>query len=201
MLMIFMNAKSKLFFFLIQKGFLNFLGFNLSYFIQGKKSNSLEIEAWSCPWNIYPVLTFCKKHSLCQANSLIDIVVSDNPKNYHRFIVRYLLLSVRFNFRLSVVTKIKELATLISITSLFGSANWIEREIFDLFGIFFLLHTDLRRILTEYGFQFHPLRKDFPMTGFFEVVYDDSQKRIVQRKVELSQEYRYFDFTTHWIDE
>lgn len=129
---------------------------------------------------------------------LIDIVVSDTPKNKFRFTLRYLILSTRFNYRLSLVTKTKELVSLLSTISLYRTANWIEREIWDLYGIFFFLHNDLRRILTEYGFTAHPLRKDFPLTGFFEVIYDDSQKRIVKKSLELSQEYRLFDFNAIW---
>lgn len=129
---------------------------------------------------------------------LIDIVVSDTPKNKFRFTLRYLILSTRFNYRLSLVTKTKELVSLLSTISLYRTANWIEREIWDLYGIFFFLHNDLRRILTEYGFTAHPLRKDFPLTGFFEVIYDDSQKRIVKKSLELSQEYRFFDFNAIW---
>lgn len=129
---------------------------------------------------------------------LIDIVVSDTPKNKFRFTLRYLILSTRFNYRLSLITKTKELVSLLSTISLYRTANWIEREIWDLYGIFFFLHNDLRRILTEYGFTAHPLRKDFPLTGFFEVIYDDSQKRIVKKSLELSQEYRFFDFNAIW---
>jgi len=107
-------------------------------------------------------------------------------------------MSVKFNYRLMLLTKTKELVSLLSINSLYRTTNWIEREIWDLYGIFFLLHHDLRRILTDYGFSAHPLRKDFPVTGFFEVIYDDSQKRITQKALELSQEYRYFDFKAIW---
>ena len=130
--------------------------------------------------------------------SLIDIIVSDNPKDKQRFIVRYALLSEKFNYRLYLVTKTKELMPLLSVQYIFNSSNWLEREIWDLFGIFFLLHSDLRRILTDYGFSCHPLRKDFPVTGFSEIVYDDSQKRVIKRSLELAQEYRYFDYNSSW---
>jgi NADH dehydrogenase (ubiquinone) Fe-S protein 3 len=159
----------------------------------------LEIEVWSLPWNIYPILSFCKNHTLAQLEILIDIVVSDHPKDSYRFIVRYILLSVRFNYRISLFTKIKEFMTLLSVSTLFTGSNWIEREVWDLFGIFFLLHPNLRRILTEYGFNSHPLRKDFPFSGFSEVFYDDSQKKIVKKELELAQEYRNFNFTSSWV--
>jgi NADH:ubiquinone oxidoreductase subunit C len=196
--MIFTNKKSKLLFFCIQKTFATFLKHNLCYLIKKTKVTNLEIEAWVLPWNIYPILTFCKSNTLSQLDMLIDIVVSDNPKDKYRFILRYLLLSTTFNYRLTLITKSKELMFLLSVNSIFNSSNWLEREIWDLFGIFFLLHPNLRRILTEYGFQSHPLRKDFPFTGFSEVIYDDSQKRIVKKQLELSQEYRNFDFHSSW---
>jgi NADH dehydrogenase (ubiquinone) Fe-S protein 3 len=158
----------------------------------------LEIEAWVSPWNIYPLITFFKNQTLCQFKCLIDIVVYDVLKEIKRFHLIYNLLSIQFNYRLRIITKTCELLPLISITGLFNSSNWMEREIWDLYGIFFFFHKDLRRILTEYGFKSHPLRKDFPLTGFFETSYDDSQKRIVNKSLELSQEYRYFDFNSSW---
>ena len=127
---------------------------------------------------------------------LIDIIVYDIPKNKNRFYVVYYLLSTKFNYRLSLVTKSHEFLPLISIYSLFNTSNWLEREIWDLFGIIFLLHCDLRKILTEYGFKGHPLKKDFPLTGFLEVVYDDTQKQIVNSSLEILQKYRYFKFNS-----
>jgi len=196
--MVFKNKKSKLLFFCAQKTFLTFLTSNLFYIIRKKKVSNLEVEAWTLSWNIYPILTFCKNNTLSQLEVLTDIVVSDHPQDKYRFIIRYLLLSVKFNYRLTLISKSKELMPLLSVNSLFNTSNWIEREVWDLFGIFFLLHPNLRRILTEYGFKSHPLRKDFPFTGFFEVIYDDSQKRVIKKKLELSQEYRNFDFNSLW---
>ena len=120
----------------------------------------------------------------------------DRPKNKNRFHIIYYLLSTKFNYRFSLVTTSHEFLPLISIYSLFSTSNWLEREIWDLFGIVFLLHRDLRKILTEYGFKGHPLQKNFPLTGFLEVIYDDTQKQIVNLSLEISQKYRYFKFNS-----
>lgn len=197
--MLFTTTRKKLLFYCIQKTFLWFLQRSLPYFLHKIQIKQLEIEAWVSPWNIYPLLTFFKTQTLCQFKCLIDIVVYDVRKEIKRFHLIYNLLSIQFNYRLRIVTKTCELLPLISITGLFNSSNWMEREIWDLYGIFFFFHKDLRRILTEYGFKSHPLRKDFPLTGFFETSYDDSQKRIINKSLELSQEYRYFDFNSSWI--
>ena len=142
--------------------------------------------------NIYLILLFLNKHTLCQFKSLIDIVCYDIPKKHFRFSLIYNLLSVHYNLRLKVVTKINELSTIFSVMGLYKSSNWSEREIFDFFGIFFLGNKDLRRILTDYGFKGFPLRKDFPLSGYIDVYYDDNQKRICYRNLELTQEYRNF---------
>ena len=111
-----------------------------------------------------------------------------------RFLVVYSLLSQLFNKRIFICTKINQTLSIISVSSIFFTANWIEREIWDFFGIFFLLHNDLRRILTDYGFDFYPLRKDFPLIGLFEMIYDESQKRIISKNfINLAQEYRFFN--------
>ena len=196
--MLFLNIKQKLFFFCIQKTSLFFLKSNLIYFIYKLQNKSMELEAWITPWNIYPCLTFLNKQTLYQSNLLIDIQVYDVPKIKQRFYVIYSLLSTQFNYRFSLITKTSTFLPLISVTSIFKTSNWIEREVWDLFGIFFLLHNDLRRILTEYGFNSHPLRKDFPVTGFLEMIYDDSKKQIVSIPLELSQKYRYFNFNSTW---
>lgn len=139
------------------------------------------------------MITFFKKKNQVQFQSLLDIIIYDIPKNKDRFTVVYSLLSIRFNRRLFISTKLNELMPLISISSLYVTANWIEREVWDLFGILFLLHKDLRRILTEYGFEFHPLRKDFPLMGFCETLYDETQKRVTSKAIiGLAQEYRVF---------
>ena len=122
------------------------------------------------------------------------MICYDTPKLKSRFTLIYNLLSVQYNFRCQVLTKVQELTNVFSIMGIFKSANWSEREIFDFFGILFLVNKDLRRILTDYGFQGFPLRKDFPLTGYVDVYYDDNQKRICYRSLELTQEYRNFNF-------
>jgi len=144
------------------------------------------------------VLFFLKNYTLLSFKSLVDLIVVDTPKNKDRFELIYNLLSYNYNVRLNIVVLLKELTPLYSITALFSSATWLEREVWDLFGIFFFNNTDLRRILTDYGFRGHPLRKDFPLTGYFEIYYDDVKKSITQVPVSLAQEYRNFYFRTSW---
>jgi NADH/F420H2 dehydrogenase subunit C len=132
------------------------------------------------------------KHTLFQYKQLVDIACYDFPGKKYRFSVNYILYSFKYNTRLIVIVKTNEVIPLPSITSLFKSANWLEREVWDLYGVFFDAHPDLRRILTDYGFSGHPLRKDFPLTGFVEVYYNDSKKRLRYEPVELAQEYRTF---------
>ena len=148
--------------------------------------------------NVYPILFFLSNHTLWQFKSLVDIICYDIPKKFYRFSLIYNLISIHFNLRLRVITKINELSNLFSIVGLYKSANWSEREIFDFFGIFFLGNKDLRRILTDYGFKGFPLRKDFPMTGYIDIYYDDNQKRICYRNLELNQEYRNFSLKSSW---
>jgi NADH:ubiquinone oxidoreductase subunit C len=154
--------------------------------------SGLEIEIDTLSKNLYPLNLFLKKHTLTQFRSMIDVICYDTPSQQHRFGIVYNLLSVNYNLRVRVVSKISESLSLLSLVSLFKSISWSEREIFDLFGIFFILNNDLRRILTDYGFKGFPLRKDFPLTGFIEAYYDDNQKRICYKNIELAQEYRNF---------
>jgi NADH dehydrogenase (ubiquinone) Fe-S protein 3 len=152
------------------------------------KQNSLEIKI--LPVHLTPALIFLRQHSLMQFTQLIDIAVSDVPGKKNRFSISYLLLSHFYNTRLILVTKINEINPIPSTIFLFESANWLEREIWDMFGIFFSGHTDLRRILTDYGFNGHPLRKDFPLTGFKELFYVDHIQNLRYDNVVLAQEYR-----------
>ena len=144
------------------------------------------------------LIFYLQKHTLCQFKSLIDITGVDYPDRKERFEVVYLLLSIRFGKRAAVKIKVDELTFVPSISKIFNAAGWYEREVYDLFGIIFKDNKDLRRILTDYGFQGHPLRKDFPVTGFTELRYDDEVKRIVSEPLELTQEYRTFDFISPW---
>jgi NADH-quinone oxidoreductase subunit C len=144
------------------------------------------------------VLKFLKSDARCLFDCLIDIAGVDYPDRKLRFEVVYHLLSPRQNLRIRVKTSTDEATPVASVVDVFPAANWYEREAFDLYGILFSGHPDLRRILTDYGFQGHPLRKDFPLTGFVEVRYDEDQKRVVYEPVKLTQEFRDFDAISPW---
>ena len=148
--------------------------------------------------DIIDVLTFLKTDPQCQFVSFIDICGADYPQREKRFDVVYHLLSPRQNRRIRVKVETDEDSTVPSATGVFPGADWFEREAYDLYGILFSGHPDLRRLLTDYGFEGHPLRKDFPLTGFVEVRYDDEAKRVVYEPVELKQEFRSFDFMSPW---
>ena len=147
---------------------------------------------------VVEVLTFLRDDVSCQFRQLLDVCGVDYPEREPRFEVVYNLLSLTHNRRVRVKVRTDEETPVPSVTGVFSSANWWERETWDLYGVFFSEHPDLRRILTDYGFDGHPLRKDFPLTGFVEVRYDDEQRRIVQEPVHLNQEYRTFDFLSPW---
>lgn len=150
------------------------------------------------PENIVPVLTFLRRDVQCQFISIIDVCGADYPARARRFDVVYHLLSPRQNQRIRVKVMTDEETPVPSVTGVFPGADWFEREAYDLYGILFSGHPDLRRLLTDYGFEGHPLRKDFPLTGFVEVRYDDEAKRVVYEPVELKQEFRNFDFMSPW---
>ncbi|MBI1208273.1 MAG: NADH-quinone oxidoreductase subunit C [Azospirillum sp.] len=147
---------------------------------------------------IVRVLTFLRDEPACQFKLLMDICGVDWPAREERFDVVYNLLSLKHNHRVRVKVHTDEDTPVPSATAVFNSANWFERETWDLFGVFFADHPDLRRILTDYGFDGHPLRKDFPLTGYVEMRYDDEQKRVVYEPVKLTQEFRSFDFLSPW---
>lgn len=147
--------------------------------------------------NIYPILYFLQKHTACQYDNLIDIVCYDTPSKRLRFGIVYNLLSVRYNTRIRLTSKFKNIVSLVSVLSLFSGSTWMEREVLDMYGVYFFLNKDLRRILTDYGFNGYPLRKDFPLSGYLEAFYDDNHKRISYKLVELSQEYRNFKFKSN----
>lgn len=148
--------------------------------------------------DVLKVLAFLRDDSVCLFKLLIDISGTDYPERLERFDVVYHLLSIKLNQRIRVKVTTDTEHPVPSSVSLFSSAGWYEREAWDLLGIYFENHPDLRRILTDYGFSGHPLRKDFPLTGYVEVRYDDEQKRVVYEKVKLTQEFRTFDFMSPW---
>jgi NADH-quinone oxidoreductase subunit C len=150
------------------------------------------------PGDIIDVLTFLRDDAQCRFISIIDICGADYPTRERRFDVIYHLLSPRQNQRVRLRVMVDEDTTVPSATAVYPGADWFEREAYDLYGILFTGHPDLRRILTDYGFEGHPLRKDFPLTGFVEVRYDDEVKRVVYEPVELKQEFRNFDFLSPW---
>jgi len=144
------------------------------------------------------LLRFLRDHTNTQYKVLVDITAVDYPQREKRFEVVYLLLSVRYSSRITVKLSVDPFEGLPTATDLFKSANWFEREVWDMFGVFFHQHPDLRRLLTDYGFEGHPLRKDFPLTGYTEVRYDEEKKRVVCEPLETAQEFRAFDFQSPW---
>ena len=144
------------------------------------------------------VVVFLKTNIDTKFRQLIDITVVDYPDSNQRFEVIYLLLSHEYNQRLVLKYKIAENEVIPSLTSIFPGANWMEREVFDMYGVSFIDHPDLRRILTDYGFEGHPLRKDFPLTGHTEVRYSEDQKKVISEPVKLEQNYRNFDYESPW---
>lgn len=141
---------------------------------------------------------FLKTDPTCKFRTLIDITAIDEPSEPYRFTLVYQFLSMYRNQRIRLKLKVREEDIVPSIVGVFPAANWFEREVFDMFGVLFSGHPDLRRILTDYGFRGYPLRKDFPTTGYTEVRYDEVQKRVVYEPVSLVQEYRQFDFMSPW---
>jgi NADH-quinone oxidoreductase subunit C len=148
--------------------------------------------------DIVKVMTFLRDDERCQFWSFIDVTAVDWPGRERRFDVVYHLLSPRLNHRIRVKMEVAENEPVPSIIGVFRGADWFEREAYDLYGILFTGHPDMRRLLTDYGFEGHPLRKDFPLTGFVEVRYDDEEKRVVYEPVRLNQEFRNFDFLSPW---
>ena len=147
---------------------------------------------------IVPVLSFLRDDQQCLFKLLIDLCGADYPERAERLEGVYNLLSLRHNQRVRVKVRLDEDKVVPSVTGVFRAAGWFEREAWDLYGIMFSDHPDLRRILTDYGFEGHPMRKDFPLTGFVEVRYDEEQKRVVYEPVQLTQEFRRFDFMSPW---
>jgi len=152
------------------------------------------------PNHLLLVINFLKNHYMTQYKTLIAITAADFLKEKKRFKIFYFLLSYKLNNRLILSLNTTDRLPIQSITSFYKGANWYEREVWDLFGIFFVNHPDLRRILTDYGFEGFPFRKDFPQTGFVEIRYDDEKKYVLYEAVELAQEYRFFKYINPWSD-
>ena len=148
--------------------------------------------------NLIENISQLKKHPELKFKQLVDILAVDYPSKEKRFEVVYLLLSHEKNLRISVKVRVRDDEKIFTLTNIFPSANWLEREVFDMNGIIFQNHPDLRRILTDYGFEGFPLRKDFPLTGYKEVRYDPEKKKVTYEPVKLQQAYRDFDFKSPW---
>jgi len=148
--------------------------------------------------DLIDVTLFIKNNEETKFRQLIDVTVVDFPENIQRFKVVYLFLSHEFNQRIILSYLISENEMIPSLTPIFPAANWMEREVFDMYGVKFKNHPDLRRILTDYGFEGHPLRKDFPLSGHTEVRYSEEQKKVIKEKVKLEQNYRNFDYESPW---
>jgi NADH-quinone oxidoreductase subunit C len=148
--------------------------------------------------DLIDVTLFIKSNENTRFRQLMDVTVVDYPENTQRFKVVYLFLSHEFNQRIILSYLINENEVIPSLTSIYPAANWMEREVFDMYGVKFKDHPDLRRILTDYGFEGHPLRKDFPLTGHTEVRYSEDQKKVINEPVKLEQNYRNFDYESPW---
>jgi NADH-quinone oxidoreductase subunit C len=171
--------------------------------VQGKAISSMDVTHGELTLRIprdgiVKLLTFLRDDSQCRFETLVDLCACDYPDEKERFEIVYHLLSMRLNQRIRLKIRTDEATPVPSVSELFPVANWYEREAFDMYGVLFSGHPDLRRILTDYGFEGYPLRKDFPLTGRVEVRYDDAQKRVVYEPVKLVQEYRNFDFLSPW---
>ena len=170
----------------------------LSSKIQSSSINNEELLIEINEKDLINTVQFLKLNENCKFKQLIDIAGVDYPENDKRFELIYLFLSHENNTRIKLLIKFEINQTINSITKIFPSANWMEREVFDMYGIKFKNHPDLRRILTDYGFKGHPLRKDFPLTGFNEVRYSEKDKKVIYEPVKLEQNYRNFDFESPW---
>lgn len=157
-----------------------------------------ELDVYIHPDGILPTILFLRDHHNAQFLNVTDITAIDVPSRPYRFELIYILLSLRFNARIKVKTYTDELTPVDSITPILPGANWYEREIWDLFGVYFSHHPDLRRLLTDYGFEGHPFRKDFPLTGYHELRFDDELGRCVMEPIELAQEFRKFEYSSPW---
>ena len=166
--------------------------------INSSRINHEQLEIQIDKESLLDVVIFLKKNNSTKFRQLIDITAVDYIGSENRFKMIYLLLSHEYNLRINITFSINENEVVNSLTKIFPSANWMEREVFDMYGIKFNDHPDLRRILTDYGFSGHPLRKDFPITGHSEVRYSEEKKKVVYEPVKLEQNYRNFDYSSPW---
>jgi NADH-quinone oxidoreductase subunit C len=174
---------------------------NIPSLVQFTSSKDLEtncINLFINSKDLKALLAFLHKDDLLQFVQMLDIWAVDYPNRTNRFELNYMLLSIKSALRIWIHVMIENDSMPPSVSDQFQSANWFEREIWDMFGIFFIGHPSLRRILTDYGFEGFPLRKDFPLTGYFEVRYDDTQKRVVNEPIKITQEFRVFSFSSPW---
>lgn len=162
------------------------------YLLRGEVTIEVDIS------NLKAVILFLKDHESCLFKVLIDMFVVDYQNKENRFEIVYHLLSTKYNSRVKVKTFVNEFTPVPSIVDIYQAASWSEREVWDMHGVYIEQHPDLRRILTDYGFEGYPLRKDFPLSGYNEIRYDESQKRVIYEPVELTQEFRVFQFTSPW---
>ena len=180
------------------KDLADYISENLEEHVKGYEFVRNELVLDTKPENITDVLQFLRDDRECEFTTLIDICGVDYPDRAERFDVVYCLLSIRQNNRVRVKVAVEEDQIVPSATSIFSAACWFERETWDMYGILFSDNPDLRRILTDYGFEGHPQRKDFPLTGYVELRYDEEQKRVVYEPVKLTQDFRRFDFVSPW---
>jgi len=169
-------------------------GFTVTPYAQAVGELTLQAEAE----HIVAVMKHLRDDPSCAFQGFVDITAVDWPQRERRFDIVYHLLSPTQNARIRIKIEVGEAMPVASVIAVFPGANWFEREVYDLYGVVFTGHPDMRRILTDYGFEGHPLRKDFPLTGFVEVRFDDEQKRVVYNPVRLAQEFRNFDFLSPW---
>jgi NADH-quinone oxidoreductase subunit C len=177
---------------------LSIVDYKVPGLISGHEISNDELTIFVGVDSILKIVEFLGEDTDCQFSTLIDITAVDYPEKPDRFQIVYHFLSMYQNQRIRIVTNVAEEEFVPSITGLHSSANWFEREVFDMYGVFFSNHPDLRRLLTDYGFTGHPLRKDFPTSGYVEVRYDEKEKKVIYEPTSLNQEYRQFDFLSPW---
>ncbi|WP_120496054.1 NADH-quinone oxidoreductase subunit C [Kiloniella sp. EL199] len=176
----------------------DYIATTLGEAVTGSELINDELVIWAKSDTLLEVIKFLRDNQNCQFRQLVELTAVDYPAREDRFELVYCLLSLTHNQRVKVKFSTSDETPVESVTGLFSSAIWYEREVWDMYGIFFANHPDLRRMLTDYGFEGHPLRKDFPLTGYVEVRYDEAQKRVVYEPVKLTQEFRNFDFSSPW---